>query len=200
MQQNALMKNKHHFSMSCVSTRRIKQLIISQTKTKNMNATEFGEQLVVLEKSLLKYAYHLRLNNSDARDLVQETFLKAILNRERFVDVGYLKAWTFTIMRNTFINNYRHNSLQKTHCDHTEESYLISHTRSSASDNPDSEYSYKEITQSIDNLRDKFSVPFKMYIEGYKYQEIADSINLKIGTVKSRIFLARKLLMSKLNS
>lgn len=165
-----------------------------------MTATEFGEQLVVLEKSLLKYAYHLRLNNADARDLVQETFLKAILNRERFVDVGYLKAWAFTIMRNTFINNYRHNSLQKTHCDHSEESFLISHTRSSASDNPDSEYSYKEITHCINNLKDKFSVPFKMYVAGYKYQEIADSINLKIGTVKSRIFLARKLLMNKLNS
>ena len=165
-----------------------------------MNAIEFGEQLVGLEKSLLKYAYHLRLSNSDARDLVQETFLKAILNRERFVDVGYLKAWTFTIMRNTFINNYRHNSLQKTKCDHTEEFLLIGNTKSSVSDNPDSEYSYKEITQSIDHLKSKFSIPFKMYVEGYKYQEIADSINLKIGTVKSRIFLARKLLMKNLNS
>ena len=165
-----------------------------------MSATEFAEQLVVLENSLLKYAYHLRLNNSDARDLVQETFLKAIENRERFVDVGYLKAWIFTIMRNTFINNYRHNTLQKTLCDNTPESFLISHTRSSASYNPDSEYSYKEITCCIDNLKDKFSVPFKMYLAGYKYREIADNINLKLETVKSRIFLARKLLMIKLNS
>jgi RNA polymerase sigma factor (sigma-70 family) len=165
-----------------------------------MNTTEFCEQLVGLEKSLLKYAYHLRLDSSDARDLVQDTFLKAMLSREKFVDNGYLKAWTITIMRNTFINNYRHNILQKTYCDRTDESFYINQTRSSLSDNPDSIYSAKEITQNIEQLRDKFRVPFKMYVAGFKYREIADTINLKVGTVKSRIFLARKMLMNSLTS
>jgi len=163
-----------------------------------MTATQFCEQLVGLEATLLKYAFHLRLDNDDARDLVQETFLKAILNREKFVDDGYLKAWTFTIMRNTFINNYRHNVMQKTSCDRTEESFYINQTKSSASDNPDSVYSFKEINKSIEQLKDKLKIPFKMYIEGYKYKEIADTTKLKVGTVKSRIFLARKVLMNHL--
>jgi RNA polymerase sigma-70 factor (ECF subfamily) len=163
-----------------------------------MNATEFTTQLLDLEQSLLKYASHLRLDNSDARDLVQETFLKAILSRDKFVDTGYLKAWTITIMRNTFINNYRHNVLHNSHCDRTEDSFFINQTKSSGSDNPDSVYTVKEINKSIEQLKDKFRVPFKMYVAGFKYREIADTINLKVGTVKSRIFLARKLLMNQI--
>ena len=163
-----------------------------------MNATEFTTQLLDLEQSLLKYASHLRLDNSDARDLVQETFLKAILSRDKFVDTGYLKAWTITIMRNTFINNYRHNILHNSHCDRTEDSFFINQTKSSGSDNPDSVYTVKEINKSIEQLKDKFRVPFKMYVAGFKYREIADTINLKVGTVKSRIFLARKLLMNQI--
>jgi len=165
-----------------------------------MTAIEFSDQLLDLEQSLLKYAYRLRLNTADAKDLVQETYLKVLMNREKFVDTGYLKAWIFTIMRNTFINSYRHNVLHNIHYDHTEESLFISHSKASESDNPDSAYSYQEISQSIERMNVKFRVPFKMYIEGYKYKEIADTVKLKIGTVKSRIFLARKLLMNQIQS
>jgi RNA polymerase sigma factor (sigma-70 family) len=163
-----------------------------------MTTTQFSQQLVGLEQSLLKYAFHLRLDSDDARDLVQDTFLKAILNRDKFVDDGYLKAWTFTIMRNTFINNYRHNVMRRTLCDRTDESFYINQTKSPASDNPDSAYSFKEINKSIEQLKDKLRIPFKLYVEGYKYKEIADTTRLKVGTVKSRIFLARKALMNHL--
>jgi RNA polymerase sigma-70 factor (ECF subfamily) len=164
-----------------------------------MEANEFYNQLLNLEQSLMNYAYRLKLGNDDARDLVQETYLKALLNREKFVDNGYLKAWTITIMRNTFINNYRHNVLHNTHCDRTEESFYINQTKCSGSDNPDSIYSVTEITKNIEQLKDKFRVPFKMYVAGYRYREIANTINLNIGTVKSRIFLARKVLMNNLS-
>jgi len=164
-----------------------------------MTAIEFSDQLLGLEKSLLKYAYRLSLNTADAKDLVQETYLKVLLSQDKFVDTGYLKAWIFTIMRNTFINNYRHNVLHNTHCDRTDESLFIIQTIASDSDNPDSAYSLKEISQSIEQMNVKFRVPFMMYLEGYKYKEIADSVRLKIGTVKSRIFLARKLLMNQIH-
>jgi RNA polymerase sigma factor (sigma-70 family) len=164
-----------------------------------MEANEFYNQLLDLEQSLMNYAYRLKLGNDDARDLVQETYLKALLNRDKFVDNGYLKAWTITIMRNTFINNYRHNVLHNTHCDRTEESFYINLTKCSGSDNPDSIYSVTEITKYIEQLKDKFRVPFKMYVAGYRYREIANTINLNIGTVKSRIFLARKVLMNQLS-
>jgi RNA polymerase sigma factor (sigma-70 family) len=164
-----------------------------------MEANEFYNQLLDLEQSLMNYACRLKLGNDDARDLVQETYLKALLNRDKFVDNGYLKAWTITIMRNTFINNYRHNVLHNTHCDRTEESFYINLTKCSGSDNPDSIYSVTEITKNIEQLKDKFRVPFKMFVAGYRYREIANTINLNIGTVKSRIFLARKVLMNQLS-
>src|SRR5450759_1299624 len=103
-----------------------------------MTAIEFCNQLLDLEKSLTKFANRFRLSSADAKDLVQDTFLKVLLNRDKFVDTGYLKAWTFTIMRNTFINNYRHNVLQKTYFHRTDESFLINQTMASGSDSPDS--------------------------------------------------------------
>jgi RNA polymerase sigma factor (sigma-70 family) len=163
-----------------------------------MTAVELSNQFPELEQSLLKYANRLRLNSEDSKDLIQETFLKVLLNRDKFEDRGYLKAWTFTIMRNTFINNYRHNVLQNTYCDRTDDSFFINSTPASDSDNPHSAYSFIELKQCVEQLNIKFRIPFKMYVEGYKYQEIADSVNLKLGTVKSRIFLARKALMNQL--
>ena len=165
-----------------------------------MTAIEFSEQLLSMESSLLKYANRFKLGYADSRDLVQETFLKAILNRDKFVDNGFFKAWTYTIMRNTFINNYRHNVLHKIHSDRTDESLSARQILSPDSDNPDSSYSENEINQKIGQLKDNFRIPFQMYIAGYKYREIADAVNLNIGTVKSRIFLTKKLLMYQINS
>jgi RNA polymerase sigma-70 factor (ECF subfamily) len=164
-----------------------------------MSENEFGKQLTVLEKGLYNYARSLKLNSDDAKDLVQETFLKAILNRDKYADKGYLKAWTIAIMRNTFINNYRRNTLVSQKTDQTNESYFINQTNSIAQENPDSDYSYKEMTYNIELLNKKFRIPFKMYVEGYKYKEIAEAIKVNIGTVKSRIFCARKELKGQLS-
>lgn len=163
-----------------------------------MKPIDFSNQLIDMERSLLKYAYHLKLNRADAKDLVQETFLKVLMSRDKFVNKGYLKAWTFTIMKNTFINNYRRIAVQNTYYDHSDKTFFINMTMTSGADNPESTYSVKEITQSIDLLKDKFRIPLKMYIDGYKYKEIADALNLKIGTVKCRIFLSRKQLINQL--
>ncbi len=160
-----------------------------------MTAIEFSEQLLGMESSLLKYANRFKLGYADSQDLVQETFLKAILNRDKFVDNGFFKAWTYTIMRNTFINSYRHNLLHDIHPDRIDDSLSARLIISPDSYNPDSSISVNEINQKIGKLKDNFREPFQMYLAGYKYREIADAINLNIGTVKSRIFLAKKQLM-----
>jgi RNA polymerase sigma-70 factor, ECF subfamily len=165
-----------------------------------MTAIEFSEQLMGMEPSLLKYASRFKLDHTDSQDLVQETFLKAILNRDKFTDNGFFKAWTYTIMRNTFINNYRHNVLHNIHPERIDESLSARQIISQDSYNPDSSFSVNEINQEIGKLKDNFREPFQMYLAGYKYREIADAINLNIGTVKSRIFLAKKLLMHQLES
>ena len=163
-----------------------------------MTATELSIQLSALEHSLLKYANRLSQNSNDAKDLLQETLLKVLLNREKFVDTGFLKAWTFTIMKNTFINNYRRNVLQKTFSDSDDMLLFIDKAKTQYADDPHSVYSVIEINQTIEQLNNKFRVPIKMYIDGYKYKEIADMINLKLGTVKSRIFIARKMLVDQM--
>lgn len=164
-----------------------------------MTTIEFYSQLLSLEHSLLKFAYRLNLKKEDAKDLVQETFLRVLTRKDKYVDNEKFKAWTFTIMKNTFVDNYRRSLSKNMYRDQTNESFFINQTEPAGSDDPDSAYSALEITQNIEQLKDKLRIPFKMYINGYKYTEIADELNLKIGTVKNRIFLSRKQLMAQLN-
>lgn len=159
---------------------------------------EFNYQLTSLTGSLERFAYSLTSNFEDARDLLQETFVKAISYRDKFADNTNLKAWTFTIMKNTFINNYRRASKANTTFDHTDDLYYLNLNQESGIENPDEFLSAKEIRLNIDLLEDEFRVPFLMHLQGFKYKEIAEKLNLKIGTVKSRIFFTRKKLMDSL--
>jgi RNA polymerase sigma-70 factor, ECF subfamily len=165
-----------------------------------MTSIEFCSQLLSLEHSLLKFAYKLNLKKDDAKDLVQETFLRVLSKKDTYVDNERFKSWTFTIMKNAFVDNYRRTLSQNTFSDQTLESFFINQAEPTGSEDPDSTYSALEINRNIDQLHEKFRVPFQMYINGYKYNEIADELKLKIGTVKSRIFLSRKQLMNQLNS
>ena len=72
-----------------------------------MSTAEFTTALVELEPNLERFAYSLTANPDDARDLLQETFLKALTYKDKFQENTNIKAWTFTIMKNTFINDYR---------------------------------------------------------------------------------------------
>ena len=163
-----------------------------------MTAIEFNYQLTNLSSNLERFALSLTANKEDAKDLLQETFAKAISYRDKFVDNTNLKAWTFTIMKNTFINNYRRASKANTTFDNTDDLYYLNLKKENHADSPESEYSTKEINKAISELEDEFRVPFLMHTQGYKYKEIADELDLKIGTVKSRIFFTRKKLMDKL--
>jgi len=163
-----------------------------------MTALEFNYQLTNLSDSLERFAYSLTTNREDARDLLQETFVKAISYRDKYADDTNLKAWTFTIMKNTFINNYRRMVKSNTTFDHTDDLYYLNLRRETFIEGPDSALTAKEIESHIEQLDDEFKVPFKMHLKGYKYKEIADIMGLKIGTVKSRIFFTRKKLMESL--
>jgi RNA polymerase sigma-70 factor (ECF subfamily) len=163
-----------------------------------MKAIEFNHQLTSLEEKLLRFALSLTSNKDDAKDLLQDTMLKAITYRDQFVQYTNLKAWTYTIMKNTFINNYRRNVRQNTAFDNTKDLYFLNQNKDTVNVTPDSAYSTQEIIKVIDGLEDEFKIPFKMHTEGFKYKEIAQKLDLKIGTVKSRIFFTRKKLMDAL--
>lgn len=164
-----------------------------------MTAIEFNTALTGLYKNLHYFAHTLTHNREEAEDLVQDTVLKALTNRDKFQDNTNLKAWTFTIMKNTFINKYRRAVKANTIIDTTDDLYFLNIPRPSNFTLPDSEFSIKEIKKSVSRLTDEHRLPFEMHTQGYKYKEIADKLDLSIGTVKSRIFFARKKLMEQLH-
>jgi RNA polymerase sigma factor (sigma-70 family) len=163
-----------------------------------MTAREFNSQLTNLQNNLQYFATTLTGNTEDANDLMQDTYLKALKNREKYQDDTNLKAWTFTIMKNTFINNYRKNRNINSIMDNTDDVYNMNIQCKSEFPSPDSEYQIKEIHSKIAKLNETQRTPFEMYHSGYKYHEIADELNISIGTVKSRIFLSRQKLMDSL--
>ncbi|MCE1168022.1 MAG: RNA polymerase sigma factor [Sphingobacteriia bacterium] len=163
-----------------------------------MTAIEFNHKLLGLQDNLKNFAYALTSDSDDANDLVQDTFLKAITYRDKFNPDTNLKAWAYTIMKNTFINNYRKNIRENAFVDTTEDLYYLNIKTKSSTAAPDSSLRSKEITRTIENLEDEHRIPFVMYTQGYKYKEIAEKMNLSIGTVKSRIFFSRKKLMNSL--
>ena len=165
-----------------------------------MGNIEFNTQLTNLQDNLTYFANTLTQNMDDAKDLVQETYLKALTYRDKFEANTNLKAWTYTIMKNTFINNYRRNTKVSMIVDSTADLYFLNSSRSSQEASPESVISHKEVSQVVDGLVDEHRIPFRMHHEGYKYKEIAKHLELSIGTVKSRIFFSRKKLMHTLNN
>ena len=165
-----------------------------------MTAVEFNHQMVNLKPNLEKFALSLTSDSEKAKDLLQETYLKAFANRDKFVEYSNLKAWAFTIMKNTFINNYRRAIKQNTRIDNTKDLYYINQTKEAKVGNPESALTFGEINNAINNLEDEYRLPFVLHTSGFKYKEIAEELDLKIGTVKSRIFFSRRKLMDKLKA
>jgi RNA polymerase sigma factor (sigma-70 family) len=160
-----------------------------------MTNLEFNSSLLSMRPKLMRFAMSLTSDRNKAPDLVQDTYLKALASRNKFVDFTNIKAWVFTIMKNTFINNYRRKVKENILIDNTQELYYINQPFDKGDISPESSFATEEIKITIDSLRDEFRIPFKMYLDGYKYKEIADELGLKIGTVKSRIFFTRQRLM-----
>ena len=159
---------------------------------------EFNNKLISMENRLERFALSLTANREEAKDLLQETYLKALSSKDKFIEFTNFEAWAYTIMKNTFINNYRKAVRQNTIVDTTKDLYYLNNSKESNFDKPDSRIQHKEINKHINRLQDELKVPFLMHTQGYKYKEIAEKLDLKIGTVKSRIFFTRKKLMESL--
>jgi RNA polymerase sigma factor (sigma-70 family) len=134
----------------------------------------------------------LTRDGEDANDLLQETVFKAYSNRTKFQTGTNLKAWMYTIMRNTFITNYQRMVRRKTFIDTTENNHFINSSSTTISNSATSGFAMKDINEAIDNLKDMYKIPFTLYFKGFKYHEIAERLNIPIGTVKNRIHIARK--------
>jgi RNA polymerase sigma factor (sigma-70 family) len=164
-----------------------------------MTQIQFNAALLGLQDKLHYYALSLTSDSERANDLLQETFLKALTYRDKFAQNTNFKAWIYTIMKNTFINDYRRNVKTKNTFEGVGSDIHLKISKDKVYPAPDSFYSSKEITKSIVALEDEYRVPFTMFLDGYKYKEIAEELNLPLGTVKSRIFFTRKKLEKTLS-
>ena len=157
-----------------------------------MTSLEFGYTVNKLSPSLKSVALRLTRDKEDAKDLIQETILKAFSNRDKFLDGTNLKAWMYTIMKNTFITNYQRMIRRNTFIDTSDNLHFLNSSDITIENGAYNKFTRKDIERAIEKLDETFKTPFLMHFRGFKYYEIADRLNIPLGTVKNRIHIARK--------
>lgn len=157
-----------------------------------MTRAEFQTGIIQLKAPLKAFALNLTRDRDDALDLVQETYFRALSNQDKFHDGTNLKAWLLTIMKNIFINNYRKASKRNTVADASDNLYLLNAGVEVAGNQAEKDFVMRDLIKAINRLDEEYRKPFIMHYHGYKYEEIAEEMRLPLGTVKSRIFFARK--------
>ena len=167
------------------------------TNTSAMSTQEFYNQFNDISNILRAFAYKLTQDMERSKDLYQETLYKALKNKDKFTLGTNFKAWMTTIMRNTFINEFRRKKTSKTTSVSHDSLYIQFNTKT-VENSGLQKLTEDEINVFIDALPDKLKTPFMMFFVGYRYHEIAQKLDLPLGTVKSRIHNARKILQDQI--
>ncbi|RFM35788.1 MULTISPECIES: RNA polymerase sigma factor [Chitinophaga] len=163
-----------------------------------MSSTEFNALLLGNADFLRPYAVTLTKDAESAKDLYQETLFRALANRDKYLAGTNIRAWLYTIMRNIFINNYRRGNRQFRLLDNSAGEFLMHQQIPTIGNAAETNLRIKDVHSAVYNLPVIFKQPFMLYFEGYKYYEIAAMLNEPLGTVKSRIHFARKMLKSRI--
>ncbi len=163
-----------------------------------MTTLEFSYSLHKLSGALKPFALKLTRDMDDANDLLQDTMVKAFTNKDKFAEGTNLKAWLYTIMKNTFITNYQRMIRRGTFVDTTDNLHYINSGNTMVENEAFGDFAMEDIYKAIEELDDVYKNPFIMHFKGFKYHEIADKLEIPIGTVKNRIHIARKILKDDL--
>jgi RNA polymerase sigma-70 factor (ECF subfamily) len=173
-----------------------------------MAADPFETEALSFLDALYRTALRMTRSEAEAEDLVQETYIRAFRFRHQFTLGTNLKAWLFRILTNTFINQYRRKAArpETTELDDVEESILYRHMRdvSPGSSSPDPEAELidntlsSEVKDALEALPEKFRTTLLLDVEGFSYKEIAEMLDIPIGTVMSRLHRGRKFLQKRL--
>jgi RNA polymerase sigma-70 factor (ECF subfamily) len=153
--------------------------------------------------ALYRTALRMTRNESDAEDLVQEAYLRAFRSLHQFTEGTNLRAWLFRILTNTYINDYRRRQRRPTNSslDDLEEFYLYDHIIDSGvqptSERPEdivmTQLSVDTVIEAIESLPEEFrQVVLLADVEGFAYREIAEIVDIPVGTVMSRLYRARR--------
>jgi len=163
-----------------------------------MTDENFNELLLQNKEFLKPFSLSLTHNEEESKDLIQDTLYRALANKEKFQKDTSIRAWLYTIMRNIFINNYRRNKRFSKISSDVPQDYYLFQKEKIAHNHGLMNVGIREIKAAIHRLPDIFRLAFEMYYLGYKYQEIADILKEPLGTIKSRIHFARKILIFKI--
>ncbi len=168
----------------------------------------FESQALSFLDALYRTALRMTRSESDAEDLVQETYIRAFRFRDQFTPGTNLKAWLFRILTNTFINQYRRRAARpnETELDDVEESILYRQMRdvNPGAASPDPEAALldgtlsSEVKEALEALPEKFRTTVLLDVEGFSYKEIAELLDIPIGTVMSRLHRGRRFLQKRL--
>jgi RNA polymerase sigma factor (sigma-70 family) len=177
-----------------------------QHYTEKEKGDVFNNEFLPHINSMYNFGYRLTLDRDDAKDLVQDTYLKAYRFIESFQKGTNAKAWLFRILKNSFINDYRKKSKEPNKVDYQEVETYYNSDEVDRQITPDLRVeSLKDmIGDEISNALNSLDVDFKTVIilcdlEGFKYEEMAKILDIPIGTVRSRLHRARNLLKEKLS-
>lgn len=165
---------------------------IRKPKNLAVMVKEIYKLLEEVEPTLRAFALKLTGNEQDANDLYQDTAYRIMSNAEKFKPNTNFKAWAVTIMRNIFINNYRKKVRRGVILDQTPNNYYINSGDRTVENDAEMNISYRDLLKLVSKLPEDFKRPFWMAYKGYKYDEIAEELNAPLGTIKSRIFFARR--------
>ena len=163
-----------------------------------MTTLEFNNLIYSASKSLKYPALKFTRSSEDANDLIQDTLVKALKNKNKFKQGTNIKAWLYIIMKNTFISGYHKNEKRNSLVNPLEDEYTFTSPSTIAHNDGVENVNLEEIHAAINKLDKVFKQPFMMHFSGYKYEEIAEELELPMGTVKNRIHVARKILMESL--
>jgi len=176
-----------------------------QTPDQKQLYADFEREAVPHMDALYNFALKMTGDSDDASDLIQETYLKAFRFFDKFEKGTNCKAWLFRIMKNTYINTYRKNVKEPDKVDYEDVENFYENIKASNTDSAHLEKDIydnlldDELSEAISSLPEDFrTVVILADIEGFTYEEIADFIDVPVGTVRSRLHRARKMLFTKL--
>ncbi len=175
------------------------------TKQEIQKQEDFEEEIVPHLDAMYNFALRLTSDPSDAEDLVQDTIVKAYRFFSSYEKGTNAKAWLFRILKNSYINNYRKQSKQPNQVDYDEVSSFYETIRADRTDTSDLEDKMfrelidDDISNALEELPEDFrTVVLLCDVEGFTYEEIANMLDVPIGTIRSRLHRGRNLLKAQL--
>lgn len=175
----------------------------TKADTSHSHGWDFEAAAMPFVDSLYNTAFRMTRNSEDAQDLVQEAYFKAYRHYDKFQEGTNFKAWLFKILKNSFINNYRKNQNRPLQTDFAEiEDAFESRVSDEVTDkikNPEDEFLEDVLDEDVQKAMDGLPDDYRMAIvladlEGFSYKEIAEILEVPLGTVMSRLYRGRKLL------